>query len=129
MLAVLIGFAVFGVSSRLLFTLSGRDPHQPADFPFMLFGTFFGAFFALAAGYVVSWVAGQKPFVHAGAIALLMAFGAVVSLLMAGAASRWTMISTLVVSVPMVFIGAWGYARRNPGSVEPVKAPDPLDEI
>lgn len=115
MLAIILGYAIFGVAAQLLFKLTGRDPHNPASFLFMLLATLYGAFFALVAGFAAGCIAGQRPLIHAISISTLLLFGAGISLIL-GSGSAWTMISTVVVSIPMTLVGAFAYSRLHPDS-------------
>jgi FtsH-binding integral membrane protein len=80
-LAVIAGYAIFAVSAVVLFSLSGRDPHQTAGAGFMAFSILYGACFALLGGFVAARIARGAPVRHALAVAVLIAAGATVSLL------------------------------------------------
>ncbi|MBI4904070.1 MAG: hypothetical protein HY820_10575 [Acidobacteria bacterium] len=128
MLAVLLGFATFGISSRLFFQLTGIDLHRPANFFVMLLGVLFSAVVAFVAGYAAGWIAGQKPLIHAMSIAMLLVFGVGMSLIVGG--SKWSMVSTLVVSIPMTFVGALAYSRKLASKAPPPPKPeDPFQNL
>lgn len=136
MLAVLLGYAIFGVSGRLLLQVAGIDPHRPESFFGMLLSVLFGAFVAFFAGYAAGFIAGQKPLIHAMSISILLGFGAVMSMIIGGGSS-WTMVSTVIVSIPMTFFGAYAYMRKigeSPSDMFDTKAPavkadDPFQNI
>jgi hypothetical protein len=111
MLAIIAGYAVFGLSARLLFAVSGRNPHADAGFAFQMFATLYCAFFAFLAGSLAAWIAGANPMIHAGAIAFLLGTGAISSMFLSGPTGSWTMMSTILVAIPMTFVGAFAWSR------------------
>lgn len=122
-LAVLIGYLVFGVSSVLLFWLSGVDPRQQPEIGFRIGSTIYGVFFAFLAGYVAARMAGKKEIKHATAVACILAVIATASLIaQPGHRSLWSQIAVLGFMVPATVLGgvvrAWqakpSRTRSNP---------------
>jgi hypothetical protein len=110
--AVLGGFLIFSVSAVLLFNLSGRPPEIWPGAAFATFAIIYGAVFAGLAGYVAARLAPRVPIVHAAAVAGLL-FGAATGsyLIQAPGASLWSLVSTILVSVPAAMFG--GYLRHR----------------
>jgi hypothetical protein len=110
--AVLGGFLVFSLSAVLLFNVSGRPPEVWPGATFATFAIIYGAVFAALAGYVAARLAPRAPLVHAAAVAGLL-FGAATGsyLIQAPGASLWSLVSTILVSVPAAMFG--GYLRHR----------------
>src|SRR5262245_10508522 len=111
--AVVAGYFVFGVSSFLLFQLSGRDPHNAAPGAFMAATIVWGAVFALVGGWLAAHVAVRRPVAHAAALAVLIAAGALLSIPLDAAGAHWTHISAVVVMAPCAWLGGVLAARQK----------------
>ena len=112
-LGIIVGYVFFVLTAALVFMLPGRDPHAAADPSFMVGTIGAGAIAALAGGYFGA-VIGKGYELPAGiAIALVIAGGAIASLIAQPAdAARWTQLSALVVMGPMALFGAFVRVRR-----------------
>jgi len=111
--AVAAGYLVFAGSAALLFQLSGQDPHAPSSAAFKIGSIIWGSLFALIAGFLTGHIAGRRPSVHAGVVALLVALGALVSLILpTGDGARWSQLSALLVMAPVAWLGG-ALARRD----------------
>ena len=110
--AVLGGFLIFSVSAVLLFNISGRPPEVWPGAAFATFAIIYGGVLAGLAGYVAARLAPRVPIVHAAAVAGLL-FGAATAsyLIQAPGASLWSLVSTILVSVPAALFG--GYLRHR----------------
>lgn len=112
--AVLVGFLIFSVSAVLLFNISGRPPEVWPGAAFATFAMIYGGVFAALAGYVAARLAPRVPIVHAAAVAGLLLGAATGSyLIQAPGASLWSLVSTILVSVPAAMLG--GYLRHRSG--------------
>jgi len=110
--AVILGYAVFAVSSGAIFLLSGHPAHAPASMAFMLMTIVAGIVFAAVGGYVAGWLAGRRPVTHALAVGVLLAVGAAVSLAMTlGHGAVWTQIAALLLMAPSAVAGGWWRAQ------------------
>ncbi len=103
--AVAAGYFVFAASAVMLFQLSGVDPHAPTSAGFKIGNVVWGVVFALVAGWLTARVAARRPGTHAAVLALLIALGAVVSLLASRSASSWSQASALLFMAPAAWIG------------------------
>jgi|SRR5215471_21776344 len=110
--AVVAGYFVFGMSSFLLFQLSGRDPHNAAPAAFMLATVVWGAVFAMVGGWLAAHVAVRRPATHAAVVAILIAAVAVLSLSLDPAGAHWTQLSAVAVMAPCAWLGGVLAARR-----------------
>jgi hypothetical protein len=109
--AVAAGYLVFAGSAALLFQLSGQEPHAPSTAAFKIVSTVWGCLFALIAGFLTAHIAGRKPSTHAGVVALLVAAGALVSLI-AAPGDRWSQLTALLLMAPLAWLGG-AVARRD----------------
>ena len=103
--AVVAGYVVFAGSAALLFQLSGIDPHAPSSAGFKIGSIIWGVVFALVAGWLTARVAARRPGAHAAVLALLIAAGALISLLASSPASVWSQMAALVLMAPAAWIG------------------------
>ena len=114
-LAVLLGYLVFGVSALILFKVSGVDPRQEPGLGFRIWSTLCGVFFAFSGGYLAARIAGKKEITHAGAVACLLALIATVSLIaQPGHGSLWSQIAALGFMTPAAVLGGVLRARQIP---------------
>jgi surface polysaccharide O-acyltransferase-like enzyme len=112
-LAVLVGYLVFGISAILLFQVAGVDPQQEPQFGFRIWSTLYGVFFALAGGYIAARIAGKKEVTHASAVACILAVIATVSLIaQPGHGLLWSQIAALGFMTPAAILGGVVRARQ-----------------
>ncbi len=122
---VLTGYVVFAASGFAWFQITGRAPHAEAPVPFMVGFAVYGVAFALFAGYLSGWIAGRRPVAHAVAMAVVLALGAISSLMATiGKGAIWTQISALAVMTPAAVAGGW-LRQRMAGAAESAAAPGP----
>jgi hypothetical protein len=112
-LAVLAGYLVFGVSTILLFAVTGVDPQQEPGLGFRIWSTVYGVFFALTGGYVAARIAGRKEVAHAIAVACILALLATVSLIAQPShGSLWSQIAALGFMAPAAILGGMVRGRQ-----------------
>ncbi len=108
---IIIGYLVFAVMAFLLFRVTHQNPHAPAPMGFEILAIVYGALFAFLAGYWGTGIAGRSDMWVAGIIALIMAAGAIASMVKVGVG--WSPLSALVVGVPATLMGGYIRARRE----------------
>jgi len=107
-LAVFVGYAVFAGSGVALFQLSGQDPHGEASAPFMVGAVVYGMAFALLGGYISGWIAGRRPFLHGGIVAVILTLLASVSLFATlGKGVIWSQLAAITLMAPSAALGGW----------------------
>jgi hypothetical protein len=112
-LAVLVGYLVFGISAVFLFQVAGVDPRQEPGLGFRIWSTLYGVFFAMSGGYVAARIAGKKEITHASAVACILAVLATVSLIaQPGHGSLWSQIAALGFMTPAAVLGGFVRARQ-----------------
>lgn len=112
-LAVLVGYLVFGVSAIILFRVFGVDPRQEPEVGFRIWSTVYGVIFSFAGGYLAARIAGKKEITHASAVACMLAVIATVSLIaQPGHGSLWSQISALGFMTPAAVLGGALRARH-----------------
>ena len=112
-LAVLVGYLIFGLPSAALFLLSGIDPELRVELEFRIWSTLYGIFFALLGGYTAARMAGGKELWHASAVAVILALLATISLIAQPTGSSiWSQIAALRFMVPAVILGGIVRLRR-----------------
>ncbi len=113
LLAVLIGYCVFGASAVLLFRLSGVNPHSDPGLAFQAGSTLYGMVFAAAGGYTAARIAGKRELMFAGFVAGILALLAAVSIAaQPGLTSYWSQIAAIVFMAPSALVGGWLRKRQ-----------------
>jgi hypothetical protein len=114
--AVLVGYLVFASLVLIFFQISGQRPHEPATLSIMLGSIAVGMASALLGGYLAALIAGRRPISHGIALAVLIATGAIVSLVSTlGHGSVWSQIAALALMVPCAVAGGWLRAKQLSG--------------
>lgn len=111
--AVAAGYFIFAASAVLLFQLSGREPHADAPATFMAAATIWGAVFALVSGWLAAHVSVRRPATHAALVAVLIAIGAIASILARPSDAIWSQVSALAVMAPCAWLGGVLAARQR----------------
>ncbi len=106
--AVVVGYLVFAVSAVALFALLGREPHAPASAGFMATATVYGIAWAGVAGYLAARIAGRRPLLHGGAVAAVIAIGAILSIPgRPDGGTIWSQLAALIFMAPSALAGGW----------------------
>jgi hypothetical protein len=122
-LAVLVGYLVFGVSAVLLFRIAGVDPHQQPGLGFRIGSIAYGILFALLAGYTAARIAGKNEIKHSAGVACILALLAGVSILaQPGLESYWSQLSALILMAPSAVFGGW--LRKHQSEKSSLKQPE-----
>jgi len=95
---IIIGYLIFAGSAFLLFRLTHQDPHAPTVMGFEISAILYGVFFAFLAGYWETGIAGRSDMWVAGIIAIIMAAGAIASMISKGIG--WSPLSAVVLMAP-----------------------------
>ncbi|HEY7789002.1 MAG TPA: hypothetical protein VIC33_00670 [Vicinamibacterales bacterium] len=104
--AIVGGYLVFALSAVALFHLTGRDPHAPQPLWFELFATVYGMCFAALGGFIAARAARDRPLRAVSGVAILLALGALVSLIAnPGAGATWSQWAALILMAPSVYLG------------------------
>jgi hypothetical protein len=111
--AVVAGYFVFAVSAVLLFQLSGQEPHAEAPLTFKIATVIWGAVFALVGGWLAAHVSVRRPATHAGAVAALIALGAIVAIAARPSDALWSQLSALIVMAPCAWLGGVLASKRR----------------
>ncbi len=107
-LALLAGDAIFGGTALLLLRAGNRDPHAPAPMTFMLGSVAVGVVAAAMGGWVTAAIARRYRRAHAAVLGILIAFGALVSLIIRpGEGEIWTQAAAVVLMPPAALAGSW----------------------
>jgi uncharacterized membrane protein len=105
-LSVLAGYAVFAVSSVLLFKLTDQPPHQDAPLTFKLVTIIYGAFFSVLAGFILQLIARQTKLTLNFILALVIFLLAAISML-TSAGSHWTQLFAMFIFAPVSVLGGY----------------------
>jgi MFS family permease len=112
-LGVILGYLIFVVSAVLLFQLARRNPHAEQPMVFMVGSIAYGIIFAAIGGYVSAVLGRGSPRVQGGAVAIIIALGATVSMLAGpNAGSMWSRVGALFLMAPSAAVGGIFRARQ-----------------
>ena len=113
--AIVVGYLVFGVSSAILFAASGQDPRVLPTPGFLVCSIVYGAAFAAFGGYLAARIANCKPLLHAGLVAAIIATGAIVAMIVERQASSLrSQIAVLFVMAPAALAGGISESAMKP---------------
>ena len=105
-LSVLAGYAVFAVSSVLLFKLTAQPPHQDAPITFKLVTIIYGAFFSVLAGFILQLIARQTKLTLNFILTLVIFLLAAISML-TSAGNHWTQLFAMFIFAPISVLGGY----------------------
>lgn len=112
-IAVIVGYIIFALGAFGFFRLSGQPPHEAAPVSVMIESIACGMAFAMLGGYVAAWLAGRRPLAHALAVALVLAIGAIASLMATlGKGAIWSQLCAVVLMAPAAAVGGWLRAKQ-----------------
>lgn len=103
-LSVVIGYAIFVVSSLLLFKISGQKPHAVATNFFIIFTAIYGTLFSIAAGYVTQLISKTKKLYVNYSLAIIIAGFAAFSLFKSDG-NHWTQVLAIAIFAPVSILG------------------------
>lgn len=110
--AVIAGYLLFAVLAVALFAVTGRNAHAPAPLAFMIGSALCGMLFAGLGGYVAARLAGRRPLTHAAALALVIAFGAGISIVTSPRGDAvWSQVTAMFLMAPSAILG--GLVRKG----------------
>ena len=113
-IAVIAGYLIFALSALLLFRLTGRNPHAPAEIWFVIVTIVYGLFFATLAGFVAALLGKGFEMEHSLAVAsLIAAVGAASLLSEVKSDAIWTQLAAILIIAPCAMLG--GYLRQRRG--------------
>ena len=111
--AVILGYVLFAVSAALLFQLLGANPHAPQSMAFMTGTIVYGIAFAFLGGVIAARAAPGRPTLHAGAVSMLIAAGAIASLLASPSSdATWSQWTALLLMAPAASLAPILVRRR-----------------
>ena len=108
--SVIASYAIFALSSVLLFNLTGHHPHQDAPAAFKIATVIYGVFFSALAGFVLPLMAGEKKPALNFILALVIFLLAAISLI-TSKGSHWTQLFAMLIFAPASILG--GYLKNR----------------
>jgi hypothetical protein len=116
-LAIGAGDAIFGLTAILLFRMAGQDPHAPAPIEFMLASVAVGVIAAAIGGWMTAAIASHHRREHAAVLGILIAAGALISLVLRpDAEAIWTQVAAAVLMAPAALAGSWPWWSKSTSS-------------
>ncbi len=117
-LGVVAGYVVYWLAILVLYAVAGREPHAAGSLGFLAGSTVLRMGFAAAGGLVAARIAGPRHRTAVLSLALVLAAGAVVSLMeRPDVASRWPQLAGLLLVAPSPLGADWlrqALARSRP---------------
>jgi hypothetical protein len=110
-LAVIVGYGVFVLPAVVLFRFTPGGPVEPT---FMVVATLYGMFFAFLGGLIARRVARRRDARAGTAVAILIAAGAIGSLIAEPHGDGvWSALAALVLMAPAAFFGGKRSRRKR----------------
>ena len=109
---VIIGYAIFVISSVFLFRFSEVNPHEEASKLFMVLTFVYGSVFSFISGLVAQLIAKSKSLKVNYVLFVIMAGFAAFSLFKSSGSS-WTQLLAIFVFAPVSVLGGLFWIKRN----------------
>jgi hypothetical protein len=110
-LAVIIGYAIFVLTSLALFKISGQAPHAVATTGFISFTFIYGAVCSFIAGLVTQLIAKTGNLKINYVLAFILAGFAIFSLFKS-TGEHWTQLLAIFIFAPATILGGLFYIKR-----------------
>lgn len=111
-LSVIVGYAIFVITSLALFKISGQKPHADPTNLFIILTAIYGAVFSFAAGLVTQRLSKTLNLKINYILALIIAGFATFSLLKSEG-NHWTQLLAIVIFAPVSILGGFFYNKRQ----------------
>lgn len=111
-LGVIIGYAIFVISSVLLFKFSEVNPHEEASKLFMVWTFVYGTVFSFISGLVTQFIAKTRNMKVNYVLFVIMAGFATFSLFKSSR-SFWTQLLAIFVFSPVSVLGGLFWIKRS----------------
>tara|TARA_R110000765_G_scaffold423792_1_gene533213 strand:+ start:1034 stop:1387 length:354 start_codon:yes stop_codon:yes gene_type:complete len=111
-LAVIAGYAIFVITSLLLFKFSGQDPHEPASTSFKIITLIYGSVFSFASGFLLKLVARNRNLNLNYVLGFIIAGFAAFSITKS-TGSHWTQLFAIIFFAPISILGGIYYNKRK----------------
>ncbi|MHC0441953.1 hypothetical protein [Flavobacterium sp. 3-210] len=111
-LGVIIGYAIFVISSIFLFKFSEVNPHEDASKLFMVLTFVYGTVFSFTSGLVTQLIAKTKNMKVNYVLFVIMAGFATFSLFKSGGSS-WTQLLAIFVFAPVSVLGGYFWINKR----------------
>jgi hypothetical protein len=111
-LSVIVGYAIFVMTSLALFKISGQEPHSDPTNHFVILTAIYGAVFSFAAGLVTQLLSKTLNLKINYILALIIAGFATFSLLKSEG-NHWTQLLAIFIFAPVSILGGLFYNKRQ----------------
>ncbi|KRB53493.1 hypothetical protein [Flavobacterium sp. Root186] len=111
-LGIIFGYAIFVISSVLLFKFSEVNPHEEASKLFMALTFVYGTVFSFISGLVTQLIAKTKNLKVNYVLFIILAGFATFSLFKSGGSS-WTQLLAIFVFAPVSILGGLFWIKRS----------------
>lgn len=110
-LGIIVGYAIFVISSLLFFGVSGQAPHADATISFMILTAVYGAIFSFISGFVSQLIAKTKDLKLNYLLAIIIAGFATFSFIKASG-NHWTQLLAIFIFAPVSILGGQFYNKK-----------------
>ncbi len=110
--SIIAGYAVFVITSLLLFTFSGIKPHADPTISFILLTALYGVVFSFLSGFITQLIAKTGNLTINYILALILGGFALFSLLKTEG-NHYTQLLAVFIFAPSSILGGLFYCRRN----------------
>ena len=110
-LSIIIGYAIFVVTSLALFKIARKDPHLDPTTTFIILTTIYGAIFSFVAGLVTQLIARTANLKINYLLAFIIAGFATFSFFKSDG-NHWTQLLAIFIFAPTSILGGLFYNKR-----------------
>ena len=111
-LGVITGYAIFVISTVLLFQLSGINPHADPTLSVMLLTVGFGLVFSFLGGFIGQWIAGTRTLTVNYILAFILAGFAAFSFFKTSG-NHYSQLAAIFLFAPASVLGGWVRKKRT----------------
>ena len=111
-LSIILGYAIFVITSLTLFKISGQDPHSDPTNSFMILTTIYGAAFSFVAGLITQLIAKTSHLKINYLLAFIIAGFATFSFF-ESEGNHWTQLLAIFIFAPISILGGLFYNKRQ----------------
>ncbi len=103
-LSIILGYAIFVITSLVLFRISGQNPHSNPEIGFVVLTVIYGAVFSFIAGFSTQLIAKTRNLKINYVLAIIIAGFATFSLFKSQG-NHWTQLLAIFIFAPTSILG------------------------
>ncbi len=111
-LSIIVGYAIFVITSLALFKISGQAPHSDPANSFIILTTIYGAVFSFVAGLITQLIA-KTPDLKINYLLAFIIAGFATFSFFKSEGNHWTQLLAIFIFAPISILGGLFYNKRQ----------------